>query len=80
MFIFKRENGALEIAPANFSPDKFDESVLSGVAEVLCVGKILVKQTRLVLKSREEMANIREQAQRAAEPAQEQPKRRKAKK
>lgn len=60
MFIFKKTNGSLEVAPANFSPDNYDAEMLAQVEEVLCINKVLVKQTRLVLKSPEARAKIRE--------------------
>ena len=69
MFVFKKTNGSLEVAPASSSPDKFDAEMLAQVEEVLCVNKILVKQTRLVLKSPEDRANIRaKQAQPEEDP------------
>lgn len=60
MFIFKKTNGALEVAPANFSPDNYDAEMLAQVEEVLCINKVLVKQTRLVPKNPEARAKIRE--------------------
>ena len=69
MFIFKKTNGSLEVAPERFLPETFDAEMLAQVEEVLCVNKILVKQTRLVLKSPEDRANIRaKQTQPEAEP------------
>ena len=70
MYLFVMEEGRDIIeAPKNFSPDKFNEEMLAGVAEVLCVNKILVKQTKLVLKNREDRDNIRN-SQQSVEPEQ----------
>lgn len=65
MFIFKDASGALRVAPAEFSPEKFDEKMLEDVEEVYCISKVLVKQTRLVVKDREERKQIREDSARS---------------
>lgn len=64
MFIFKDVSGALRVAPAEFSPENFDEKMLEDVEEVYCISKVLVKQTRLVVKDKEERRQIREDAAR----------------
>lgn len=62
MYIFKMSDGALAMAPANFSPDNLAEGDLANVVEIYCVAKTLVKQTRLVVKPRGEIENIRKKA------------------
>lgn len=60
MFIFKKTDGMLEVAPAGFDPDKPDPTLLEEVEEILVVSKVLVKQLRLVPKSKEEIAQVRQ--------------------
>ncbi|MBQ9407483.1 MAG: hypothetical protein IJU37_12200, partial [Desulfovibrio sp.] len=59
MYIFKFDNGELHIAPEQFDPDNPDFDILKDVSEVLCVNKVLVKQLKLVAKSKEEREAIR---------------------
>lgn len=60
MIIFKKTNGALVEAPTQFNVDNPDLRLLEDVAEVLVVGKSLVKQVKLVPKPKEEIAKIRQ--------------------
>ncbi len=64
MHIFRMNDGSLREAPEEFRPESPDEDMLKNVAEVLCVGKILVKQLRLVPKPAEERALIRAERER----------------
>lgn len=50
LYIFRKDDGSLVDAPAEFSPENCDEAILDGVNEILVVGKTMVKQTRLVDK------------------------------
>ena len=59
MYVFKLDDGSLKEAPKGFSVDKPDFNLLKNVDEVLCVSKVLVKQMRLVVKSKEEIAEVR---------------------
>ena len=61
MYIFRMTSGELRDAPEDFSPDAPDFEQLADVEEVLVIGKVLVKQLRLVAKPREERDRIREQ-------------------
>lgn len=61
MYIFRMTSGELRDAPEDFSPDAPDFDQLADVEEVLVIGKVLVKQLRLVAKPREERDRIREQ-------------------
>lgn len=61
MYIFRMTSGELRDAPRDFSPDAPDFDQLADVEEVLVIGKVLVKQLRLVVKPREERDRIREQ-------------------
>ena len=60
LFIFKYGDGVLKTAPAGFSLEKPDMVQLEGVEEVYVIAKTLVKQTRLVMKDKNEVANIRQ--------------------
>lgn len=60
MYIFKLNDGSLREASPAFDPDSFDDAVLSNVAEIYCVSKTLIKQTKLVVKPKEEIAAIRQ--------------------
>ncbi|MBO4317223.1 MAG: hypothetical protein J5855_02940 [Mailhella sp.] len=64
MHIFRMNDGSLREAPEGFRPESPDEDMLRDVAEVLCVGKILVKQLRLVPRPAEERAAIRSEQER----------------
>ena len=64
MHIFRMNDGSLREAPEGFRPESPDEEMLRDVAEVLCVGKILVKQLRLVPRPAEERAAIRAEQER----------------
>ena len=59
MYIFRMTSGELRDAPDDFSPDAPDFDQLADVEEVLVIGKVLVKQLRLVAKPREERDRIR---------------------
>lgn len=59
VYIFKMNDGSLMSAPENFDPDAPDFALLEDVEEVLVIGKVLVKQCRLVAKDRETRAAIR---------------------
>ena len=59
MYIFRMTSGELRDAPEDFSPDAPDFEQLADVEEVLVIGKVLVKQLRLVAKPREERDRIR---------------------
>lgn len=59
MLIFKAIDGKLHEAPKDFSIDEPDMSMLAGVEEIYVVSKTLVKQTRLVVKDKNERAQIR---------------------
>ena len=48
MYIFRMTSGELRDAPEDFSPDAPDFEQLADVEEVLVIGKVLVKQLRLV--------------------------------
>ena len=61
MYIFRMTSGELRDAHEDFSPDAPDFEQLADVEEVLVIGKVLVKQLRLVAKPREERDRIREQ-------------------
>ena len=61
MYIFRMTSGELRDAPDDFSPDAPAFDQLADVEEVLVIGKVLVKQLRLVAKPREERDRIREQ-------------------
>lgn len=50
MYIFRMTSGELRDAPEDFSPDAPDFEQLADVEEVLVIGKVLVKQLRLVAK------------------------------
>lgn len=56
MYVFKKEDGSLVEAPRGFNPDKPDFSMLENVCEVLVIGKVLVKQVKLVVKPKAEPA------------------------
>lgn len=61
MHVFRKTDGSLVDAPEDFDPDRPDAKLLEDVEEVLVVGKVLVKQLRLVPKPREEIRAIREE-------------------
>lgn len=63
MYIFKCDLGEFRQAPDNFDPDNPDFEMLKDVSEVLCVNKVLVKQMKLVVKSKEEREVIRNKQQ-----------------
>jgi hypothetical protein len=67
MYVFKFSNGDLKEAPVDFNPDNPDFEQLKDVEEVLCISKILVKQMKLVVKSKEERDAIRKERS-TAEP------------
>lgn len=59
MYILKTEDGKLVPAPANFSPDTSLGKDLDNIVEVYVVSKTLVKQVKLVVKDKAEVAAIR---------------------
>lgn len=59
MYIFRKNDGSLVEAPRDFDPDKPDFTTLEDVSEVLVISKVLVKQVRLVPKSKEEITRVR---------------------
>lgn len=59
VLLFHMANGSYKEAPKGFDAEKPDLGMLEGVEEVLVVGKILVKQIRLIPKPKEERAQIR---------------------
>lgn len=70
MHVFRKTDGSLVDAPEDFDPDRPDGKLLEDVEEVLVVGKVLVKQLRLVPRPREEIRAIREELSTPdAEPA-----------
>lgn len=60
MFIFKYGDGILKTAPAGFSLENPDMAQLEGVEEVYVIAKTLIKQTRLVMKDKNEVTNVRQ--------------------
>lgn len=58
MILFHMSDGSYKEAK-DFDIEKPDMDRLDGVEEVLVVGKVLVKQVRLVPKPKEERAQIR---------------------
>ena len=69
MILFHMSDGTYKEAPGDFDTEKPDMDRLEGVEEVLVVGKVLVKQVRLVPKSREERAQIRTSMSKTETPA-----------
>lgn len=59
MYILKTEDGKMIAAPADFSPDKACGKDLENISEVYVVSKTLVKQVRLVVKDKLEVAAMR---------------------
>lgn len=64
MYIFRYSDGRLEKAPDTFSPDNIEnmatKAALDDVDEIYVVSKTLVKQVKLVVKTKEEIAVIRD--------------------
>lgn len=60
LYIFKYADGTLKSAPAGFSLENPDMAQLDRVDEVYVISKTMIKQTRLVLKDKKEVANIRQ--------------------
>ena len=69
VILFHMSDGTYKEAPGDFDTEKPDMDRLEGVEEVLVVGKVLVKQVRLVPKSREERAQIRASMSKTETPA-----------
>ena len=59
MLLFHMTDGSYKEAQRGFDVDKPDLGMLEDVEEVLVVGKVLVKQIRLVPRPKEERAQIR---------------------
>ena len=63
MYIFRYLNGSLKVAPDSFSPDNIENKVtkatLDEVDEIYVVSKTLVKQVKLLVKEKAEIATIR---------------------
>lgn len=59
VILFHMSDGAYKEAPKDFDTEKPDMDKLVGVEEVLVIGKVLVKQVRLVPKPKEERDRIR---------------------
>lgn len=59
VLLFHMTDGSYKEAPRGFDVDKPDLGMLEDVEEVLVVGKVLVKQIRLVPRPKEERAQIR---------------------
>lgn len=63
MYIFRYSDGSLKVAPDGFSPDNIENMVtktaLDEVDEIYVVSKTLVKQVKLVVKDKAEIATIR---------------------
>ena len=73
VILFHMADGSYKEAPKGFDTEKPDLEQLEGVEEVLVVGKILMKQVRLVPKPKEERAKIRAELSEAAETQGKQP-------
>lgn len=63
MYIFRYSDGHMERAPIDFSPDNIGnmatKAALDDVDEIYVVSKTLVKQVKLVVKDKTEIATIR---------------------
>lgn len=59
MYLFRHSNGKIEEAYSGFNPDTPQFDQLSDVEEVLFVGKVFIKQLKLVVKPFEERQQIR---------------------
>ena len=70
MYIFRYSDGSLKVAPDGFSPDNMENMVtkaaLDDVDEIYVVSKTLVKQVKLVVKEKAEIATIRNAKSQAA--------------
>lgn len=59
MYIIKTEDGKLSVVDADFSLDQLSGKNLENISEVYLVSKTLVKQVKLVVKDKAEIAAIR---------------------
>lgn len=70
MYIFRYSDGHMEQAPMDFSPDHIGnmatKAALDDVDEIYVVSKTLVKQVKLVVKDKTEIATIRNAKAQAA--------------